>query len=111
MDYTKEQKKAIAKLLLDILSIDENIDSREVGFLDKILDMLTLSPQEHFEITHINTLRCLSIIKSMTIEQKSDFAVMMRDMIVADNHIDPKEAEAFYEICEYIDIKGVGLSI
>lgn len=111
MEYTKEQKMAMSKVLLDIVSIDEHIDSRETMYFESIKQVLQLTTQDHFDILHLNTLKCLSIIKSMTIEQKTEFATMMRKMIIVDEYIDPNEATSFYDICEFIHINGIGLTM
>lgn len=111
MEYTKDQKMAMSKVLLDIVSVDEQIDARETMYFETIKNALQLTTQDHFDILHLNTLKCLSIIKAMSVEQKTDFATMMRNMIIADRFIDPNEAVSFYDICEFIHINGVGLSI
>ncbi|MBO7577875.1 MAG: hypothetical protein J6T43_02640 [Prevotella sp.] len=111
MEYTKEQKMAMSKVLLDIVSVDEHIDARETMYFESIKQELQLTTQDHFDILHLNTLKCLSIIKAMTIEQKTGFATMMRKMIIADEYIDPNEAASFYDICEFIHINGIGLTI
>lgn len=111
MEYTKDQKMAMSKVLLDIVSVDEHIDARETMYFETVKDMLQLTTQDHFDVMHLNTLKCLSVIKSMTLEQKTDFAQMMRNMIIADRFIDPNEAVSFYDICEFLHINGVGLSM
>lgn len=111
MEYTKEQKMAMSKVLLDIVSVDEHIDARETMYFESIKQVLQLTTQDHFDILHLNTLKCLSIIKSMTIEQKTEFATMMRKMIIVDEYIDPNEATSFYDICEFIHINGIGLTM
>ena len=105
MKYNKEQKMAMSKILLDIVSVDEHIDARETMYFETVKETL------HYEILHLNTLKCLSIIKLMTIEQKTEFAIMMRKMIIADEYIDPNEATSFYDICEFIHINGIGLTM
>ncbi|AVM57958.1 hypothetical protein C3V43_09470 [Bacteroides heparinolyticus] len=111
MEYTKDQKMAMSKVLLDIVSVDEHIDARETMYFESIKQVLQLTTQDHFDILHLNTLKCLSIIKSMTIEQKTEFATMMRKMIIVDEYIDPNEATSFYDICEFIHINGIGLTM
>ena len=111
MEYTKEQKMAMSKVLLDIVSVDGNIDVRETMYFENVKEILNLTANDHFNILHLNTLKCLSIIKSMTVEQKTEFAEMMRNMILVDKYIAPNEADSFYDICEFINIKGVGLSM
>lgn len=111
MEYTIEQKMAMSKVLLDILSIDEHIDSRETLYFEKVKELLHLSTQDHYDILHLNTLKCLSIIKSMDEDCKKGFVQMMREMIISDRLIDPNEARSFYDICDLIHITGIGLSI
>lgn len=111
MEYTKEQKRAMSKILLDIACVDENIDARETLYFESIKERLQLTTQDHFEILHLNSLNCLNIIKLMTSEQKFEFAKMMRNMILADRIVDPNEAVSFYNICEFINVNGVGLSM
>lgn len=111
MEYTKEQKMAMSKVLLDIVSVDEHIDVRETMYFETVKELLQLTTQDHYDILHLNTLKCLCIIKSMTTEQKTEFANMMRNMIIADKFIDPNEAVSFYDICEFIHINGIGLSM
>ena len=110
MEYTKDHKMAMSKVLLDILSVDEHIDARETLCFEKIKDILELTTQDHFDVLHLNTLRCLSIIKTLPVDQKTEFAKMMREMILADEYVDPNEAVSFYDICEFIHINGVGLA-
>lgn len=111
MEYSKEQKMAMSKIILDIVSIDEHIDARETMYFETVKETLQLTTQDHFDILHLNTLKCLSIIKLMTVEQKTEFAMMMRNMILADKYIDPNEAASFYDICEFIHINGIGLKM
>ena len=111
MEYTKDQKMARSKVLLDIVSVDEHIDARETMYFENVKELLDLTTQDHYDILHLNTLKCLSIIKLMTIEQKTEFATMMRKMIIADGYIDPNEATSFYDICEFIHINGIGLTM
>ena len=110
MEYTKEQKMAMSKVLLDIVSVDEHIDARETLYFEKVKNVLDLTTQDHFDVLHLNTLKSLSIIKTMLAEQKMEFATMMREMILADEFIDPNEAISFYDICDFIQVTGVGLT-
>lgn len=107
MEYTKEQKKAMSKVLLEIVSIDEHLVARETLYFEKVKDVLELSTKD---LLYLNTLRCLSIIKTLSAPQKVELAKMMRGMILADEFIDPNEAVSFYDICEFVHVNGVGLT-
>ena len=109
-EYNNEEKLAIAKILLDLIYIDGKVDRREINYFEKVKEVLELSPEEQFMVTGLNTLHCLGTLKTMDSEQKHAFAEMMRNVILADEYIDPNEAQAFYDVCIFIDATGVGLS-
>ena len=108
--FTLQEKMAMAKILVDIVSVDEKIDVRETLYFEKVKDLLELTTKDHFELLNLKTIMCLSTIKGMLDEQKIYFAEMMRSMVLADEYIDPKEASSFYDICDFIQIYGVGLN-
>ena len=104
MEYKYNQKMAIVRLLLDIISIDEKIDERETLYFEKVKKELNLSPEDHFKVKDFSTLLCLSILKGMTEEQKENYAALMKSMILADGVIEPSELLAYEDICKFCDI-------
>ena len=91
MEYKYNQKMAIVRLLLDIISIDEKIDTRETLYFEKVKKELNLSPEDHFKVKEFSTLLCLSILKEMTKEQKENYATLMKNMILADDAAVPDD--------------------
>lgn len=106
MEYTYNQKMAIVRLLLDIISVDGKIDARETFYFEKVKEELGLSPDDHFKVNNFSTLISLSIVKAMTDEQKADYAELMRRMILADNVIEENERIAYEDICEFCNVKN-----
>ncbi len=106
MEYTYNQKMAIVRLLLDIISVDGKIDARETFYFEKVKEELELSPDDHFKVNNYSTLISLSIVKAMTDEQKADYAELMRRMILADNVIEENERIAYEDICEFCNVKN-----
>ena len=105
MEFNYNQKMAIVKLLLDIISVDGKIDSRETFLFEKIKVDLGLNPEDHFKAYEYNTLLCLSIIKAMTPEQKKHYSELMVKMILADEEIAPNEKLAYDDICDFCGIE------
>jgi len=106
MEYTYNQKMAIVRLLLDIISVDGKIDARETFYFEKVKEELGLSPDDHFKVNNFSTLISLAIVKAMTDEQKADYAELMRRMILADNVIEENERIAYEDICEFCNVKN-----
>ena len=48
MEYTNEQKKAMSKILLDIASVDENIDARETMYFESVKERLRFLTSSQF---------------------------------------------------------------
>lgn len=104
MEYKYNQKMAIVRLLLDIISIDEKIDERETLYFERVKKELDLSPEDHFKVKDFSTLLSLSILKSMSKEQKENYADLMKNMILADGIIEPSELLAYEDICIFCEI-------
>ena len=96
---------SIVRLLLDIISVDGKIDSRETFLFEKIKNDLGLNPEDHFKAYEYNTLLCLSIIKAMTDEQKKKYSDLMVKMILADEEVAVNERIAYDDICEFCGIE------
>ena len=105
MEYKYNQKMAIVRLLLDIISIDEKIDERETLYFEKVKKELSLSPEDHFKVKDFSTLLSLSILKGMTEAQKDNYVSLMKNMILADGIIEPSELMAYKDICQFCDIR------
>ena len=56
MEFSYNQKMAIVKLLLDIISVDGKIDARETFYFEKVKTSLGLTSQDHFKVYEYNTL-------------------------------------------------------
>lgn len=104
MNYTYLQKMSIAKILLDIISVDGKIDARETHYFEEMKVLLELNAEDHFRIREYNTLNCLSIIKEMTFEQKLDYRKLMSGIILADGVVEENEQIAYDNICEFCHI-------
>ena len=46
--FTLQEKMAMAKILMDIVSVDEKIDVRETLYFEKVKDLLELTTKDHF---------------------------------------------------------------
>lgn len=111
MEYRYNQKMAIVRLLLDIISIDEKIDEREILYFERIKKELNLSPEDHFKVKDFSTLVSLSILKEMSIEQKENYASLMKNMILADGIIEPSELLAYNDICCFCEIPSTDINL
>ena len=105
MEFTYNQKMSIVKLLLDIISVDGKIDSRETFLFERIKEDLGLSSEDHWKAREYNTLLCLSIVREMSPEQKKYYSELMIKMILADEEVAPNERIAYNDICDFCGIE------
>lgn len=109
MEFLYNQKMAIVRLLLDIISVDGKIDSRETFYFEKVKEELGLDATDHFRVNEYSTLLSLSILKGMSEDQKAVYSQFMRKMILADEVVEENERIAYFDICEFCNIPIVEL--
>lgn len=107
MEFTYNQKMAIVKILMEIISADGKIDVRETFYFEKVKKELALDSSDHYKINGLNSLVCLSTIKSMEDDQKHVFAEMMKTMILADEEINENESIIFDNVCSFCAISNI----
>ena len=104
LEFTPLQKKAISKVLLDIVNADSRITVGEVKYFEKLQETLDISKEDIEEAKYMSVIGCLSIIREMTVTQKQVLAYMMLEMIRADGEIDKEEMKVFVVVCAGADI-------
>lgn len=97
-------KKAVTKVLLDIVNADNRITVGEVKYFEQLQKALDISKTEIEEAKYMSVIGCLSILRETTDGQKHALAYMMLEMIRADGEIDNEEMKVFVVVCAGEDI-------
>lgn len=96
MSYTDIEKRAIIKILNDMMMIDGHRDLQERQYLNYIKQLLGVSLFS--SNTSIDQETALSVISNMTDDKKMEVASMLQQMILADGVQDKREMFLFGQI-------------
>jgi len=104
LDLTKIEKKAVAKVLLDIVNADRRITVGESRYFQHLQNVLGISDSEIEEAKYLSVVGSLAIIKQMLPIEKQLLALMMLEMINADGDVDSEEIKVFIAVCALAEI-------
>lgn len=100
MDLSNLEKKAIAKVLLEIMNADDQVVTAESLTMLDLQNKLGISMDLVMDAKSLNAYTCLDIISKMNASNKAIVVAAMWRMIVADGKEHPKEIEVFNTVCE-----------
>ncbi|MGL4955733.1 MAG: hypothetical protein ACRC9X_00970 [Bacteroidales bacterium] len=98
------EKKAIAKVLLDIVNADNKITNGEVRYFEQLQRNFDITDEQIEEAKYMSVTGCLSIINDLQFIDKKAVAIMMLEMIKADGEIDKEEVKIFSFVCAAANI-------
>ncbi len=104
INLTSLEKKAVTKVLLDIVNADGRLTVGEGQYFMQLKNVLNISDSDIAEAKNMSALGCLSILRGLTQEEKGLLAIMMLEMINADGDIDEVEMKVFIVVCAGADI-------
>jgi len=104
LNLSQLAKKAIAKVLIDIICADGKLTVGEVAYLEQLQNVLEISDADLEEAQYMSVTGSLSIIRDLPEEIKSAVAFIMLEMIQADGEVDEEEMKVFFIVCAAADI-------
>lgn len=97
-------KIAVIKVLKEILHADYIVHESEVKYLNEVISSFQLDDNYQSDVENLLTLQALATIRVLPVDQKSEVAKMMGNMIVADENIDYNEVKLYNAFCKSCDI-------
>lgn len=104
LDLTNLEKKAVSKVLLDIVNADGRVTVGEARYFDQLRNVLKITNADLEEAKYMSVVGSLSIIKQMLPIEKQTLAIMMLEMIRADGDVDDEEIKVFITVCALAEI-------
>lgn len=104
LNLTTLEKKAVSKVLLDIVNADGRVTTGEARYFQQLQNVLGISDSEIQEAKYMSVTGSLAIIKNMLDHEKKLLAIMMIEMIKADGDVDDQEFKTFIVVCAAADI-------
>lgn len=107
MEFTQIERVSIARVLIDLMNADGNVDIRETLYMNQIRNVLNITDAEIQAGKNQNILISLLALKSMNNEKKYALGVMLTEMINADGKVDNNELKYFNIICKAIEMEEI----
>ena len=89
--FTKEEKYAIAKALVEVANADGEVSEGEALYMGQLMNVLGLTMEEVKESYSLPITECQKILSPMSGEKKVYLTVMLKEMADADGFIDENE--------------------
>lgn len=99
------EKKALSKLLLDMMKVDGNVAVEEFTLLKDIRTRLGISDTELKESKYLSVLGSISLLKEMDTEKKNVAANLITEMVKADGDIHKKEIKMLKMIYQMLELQ------
>ena len=99
------EKKALSKLLLDMMKVDGNVAVEEFTLLKNIRIRLGISDTELKESKYLSVLGSISLLKEMDTEKKNVAAKLIAEMVKADGDIHKKEIKMLKMIYQLLELQ------
>lgn len=99
-ELTYETKIAIIRILSEIMKADNIIRESEANYLGDVVKSFNLGDNWQTDEDNMLTMEALSVIGSLTMEQKERVAQMMGKMIVVDKDINYNEVKMYSTFCK-----------
>ena len=98
MNFTHEEKRAISKILGDLIRADGKVDIGEAEVLYEISSELGVNTQIQNEAMQMKSEDAVAKLQSMTDEKRAKVAHFMHTLADADGRLDPKEMEIILKV-------------
>ncbi|MDD3960499.1 MAG: hypothetical protein PHT77_01400 [Bacteroidales bacterium] len=103
--YTSIERKAFAKILLEIISADRKLAFEESMLFEQLRKAFEISDYGLEDVYQMSLVDSIAILKQIPANEKETFAVVMFKMITVDGDIDSREIDVFHRVCSLADIK------
>ena len=98
MNFSHEEKKAISKVLGDLIRADGKVDIGEAEALYIINSELGVNTQIQNEAMRMKSEDAISVLQKMPDDKRAKVATFMHTMADSDGRLDPKEMEIILEV-------------
>ncbi len=105
MILTKIEKQAVVKVLMDIINSDGRVSPSEVLYLNQLKNALDISMSDIEEAAGMSVMRAVSTIRNMSQDEKKIVAVMLGEMVKADNNVTEDEVKMYFAIIGAIEVE------
>ena len=104
LKLSRSEKKAVARILVDIALADSVITNEEAAFMGVVSDALDIPIRDVKNSRDLSVTRCISILRDMDPDVKKEVGVLMLGMMAIDGDVDKEEVKLIAAACVAADI-------
>lgn len=93
MTFDQDEKLAVVKAIAETIELDNKYKVGELMYLDELMRTHDFDMQFVEEAKQLNSLKTVSILRSMSEEKKKALIIMIDKMTEADGFVHKKESE------------------
>ncbi len=93
MNFDQDEKLAVVKTIAETIELDRKYKVGELMYLDELMDTLDFDMRFVEEAKELNSVKAVSILRSMSEEKKKDLIIMIDKMTEADGFVHKKESD------------------
>ena len=98
VDFTHDEKKAISKVLADLIRADGQVNIGEAESLYRISLALGINTQIQNEAMQMTSEEAIKALQDLPDEKRTQVVQFMHSMADADGHLDPNEMELILKV-------------
>ena len=98
MGFTHEEKKAISKILGDLIRADGRVDIEEAEMLYRISSELGVNTQIQNEAMLMKSEDAIALLQKLPDEKRAQVARFMHSMADSNGSLDPKEMDIILKV-------------
>ena len=98
MSFTHEEKKAISKILGDLIKADGKVDISEAEMLYIISSEIGVNTQIQNEAMQMKSEDAIDVLRQMPDKKRAQVARFLHTMADSDGSLDPKEMEIILKV-------------
>ena len=104
MEFTKEEKLAMVKMVDYVILADSKVASEEMNLLTQLMDRFSFDAFFIGQARNLKKIEALKILAKMSLEKKKILANLLEEVAISDGFVHEKEV---LKIMEALDHMGI----
>ena len=105
IDFTKEEKLALVKMVDYVILADSKVDPAEMRYLTQLMDRFTFDSFFVGQARNLNKDKAFKILSLMSLPKKKEVAKLLDEVAISDGFVHDKELLKIAEALGHMDIK------
>ncbi|WP_282117752.1 TerB family tellurite resistance protein [Maribacter aquivivus] len=105
VDFTKEEKLALVKMVDYVILADSKVDPAEMRYLTQLMDRFTFDSFFVGQARNLNKDEAFKILSLMSLPKKKEVAKLLNEVAISDGFLHDKELVKIAEALGHMEIK------